>query len=146
MSGSSWPLCVSPSADSLIPATSIIPTSCVGLGHCNSAPCRIKRSIRVTSEATGARLVRQRSTSREHSPMRQYGFLSRCRLHANFGVSDRRFRFKPAGGFGGNPFRSKASPRCEWVLVPALANRRCVIHPILLWPAKASTLVIIYSF
>jgi hypothetical protein len=23
-------------------------------------------------------------------------------LHANFGVSDRRFRFKPAGGFGGN--------------------------------------------
>src|ERR1700739_3491200 len=22
---------------------------------------------------------------------------------ANFGVSDRRFRFKPAGGFGGNP-------------------------------------------
>src|SRR6202045_1529867 len=22
--------------------------------------------------------------------------------HANFGVSDRRFRFKPAGGFGGN--------------------------------------------
>ena len=32
---------------------------------------------RRTSEATGARLVRQRSTSREHSPMRQYGFLSR---------------------------------------------------------------------
>src|ERR1700747_3288473 len=23
-------------------------------------------------------------------------------LNANFGVSDRRFRFKPAGGFGGN--------------------------------------------
>jgi len=23
-------------------------------------------------------------------------------LAANFGVSDRRFRFKPAGGFGGN--------------------------------------------
>jgi hypothetical protein len=32
---------------------------------------------RRTSEATGARLVRQRSASREHSPMRQYGFLSR---------------------------------------------------------------------
>ena len=32
------------------------------------------------------------------------------------------------------PFRSKAAPHCEWVLVPALANRRCVIHPILLWP------------
>jgi hypothetical protein len=33
---------------------------------------------RRTSEATGARLVvRQRSTSREHSLMRQYGFLSR---------------------------------------------------------------------
>jgi hypothetical protein len=59
----------------------------------------------------------------------------------------------PTGDFGSNrqavsvetdrPFRSKAAPRCEWVLVPALANRRCVIHPILLWPAKASTLVII---
>src|SRR6202040_469724 len=77
-------------------------------------------------------------------------------LCANFGVFDRRFRFKPAGGFGSNrqagsvendrPFRSKAAPRCEWVLVPALANRRCVIHPILLWPAKASTLVIIIVF
>src|SRR5256885_6081745 len=32
---------------------------------------------RRTSEATGACLVRQRSTSREHSPMRQYGVLSR---------------------------------------------------------------------
>ena len=62
----------------------------------------------------------------------------------------------PTGDFGSNrqavsvetdrPFRSKAAPRCEWVLVPALANRRCVIYPILLWPAKASTLVIIYSF
>jgi hypothetical protein len=59
----------------------------------------------------------------------------------------------PTGDFGSNrqavsvetdrPFRSKAAPRCEWVLVPALANRRCVIHPILLWPVKASTLVII---
>src|SRR6185312_1502824 len=59
----------------------------------------------------------------------------------------------PTGDFGSNrqavsvetdrPFRSKAAPRCEWVLVPALANRRCVIYPILLWPAKASTLVII---
>jgi hypothetical protein len=59
----------------------------------------------------------------------------------------------PTGDFGSNrqavsvetdrSFRSKAAPRCEWVLVPALANRRCVIHPILLWPAKASTLVII---
>jgi hypothetical protein len=59
----------------------------------------------------------------------------------------------PTGDFGSNrqavsvetdrPFRSKAAPRCGWVLVPALANRRCVIHPILLWPAKASTLVII---
>ena len=59
----------------------------------------------------------------------------------------------PTGDFGSNrqavsvetdrPFRSKAAPRCEWVLVPALANRRCVIHPTLLWPAKASTLVII---
>jgi hypothetical protein len=58
----------------------------------------------------------------------------------------------PTGDFGSNrqavsvetdrPYRSKAAPRCEWVLVPALANRRCVIHPILLWPAKASTLVI----
>ncbi len=29
--------------------------------------------------------------------------LAACELpHANFGVSDRRFRFKPAGGFGGN--------------------------------------------
>jgi CRP-like cAMP-binding protein len=62
----------------------------------------------------------------------------------------------PTGDFGSNrqavsvetdrPFRSKAAPRCEWVLVPALANRRCVMHPILLWSAKASTLVIIYSF
>src|SRR5580704_17583206 len=43
----------------------------------------------------------------------------------------------PTGDFGSNrqavsvetdrPFRSKAAPRCEWVLVPALANRRCVI-------------------
>src|SRR5271156_3509045 len=59
----------------------------------------------------------------------------------------------PTGDFGSNrqavsvetdrPFRSKAAPRCGWVLVPTLANRRCVIHPILLWPAKASTLVII---
>ena len=59
----------------------------------------------------------------------------------------------PAGDFGSNrqavsvetdrPFRSKAAPRCGWVLVPTLANRRCVIHPILLWSAKASTLVII---
>jgi hypothetical protein len=32
---------------------------------------------RRTSEATGACLVRQRFTSREHSPVRQYGFLSR---------------------------------------------------------------------
>jgi hypothetical protein len=42
----------------------------------------------------------------------------------------------PTGDFGSNrqavsvetdrPFRSKAAPRCEWVLVPALANRRCV--------------------
>jgi len=31
-------------------------------------------------------------------------------------------------------------------LVPALANRRCEIHPTLLWPAKASTLVIIYIY
>jgi transposase len=62
----------------------------------------------------------------------------------------------PTGDFGSNrqavsvetdrPFRSKAAPRCGWVLVPTLANRRCVIHPILLWSAKASTLVIIYSF
>jgi hypothetical protein len=29
------------------------------------------------NEATGACLVRQRSTSREHSPVRQYGLLSR---------------------------------------------------------------------
>ena len=59
----------------------------------------------------------------------------------------------PTGDFGSNrqavsvetdrPFGSKAAPRCEWVLVPALANRRCVIHPTLLWPAKASTLAII---
>src|SRR5258706_12449295 len=59
----------------------------------------------------------------------------------------------PTGDFGSNrqavsvetdrPFRSKAAPRCAWGLVPALANRRCVIHPTLLWPAKASTLVII---
>src|SRR5436853_606589 len=56
----------------------------------------------------------------------------------------------PTGDFGSNrqavsvetdrPFRSKAAPRCGWVLVPTLANRRCVIHPILLWSAKASTL------
>jgi hypothetical protein len=62
----------------------------------------------------------------------------------------------PTGDFGSNrqavsvetdrPFRSKAAPRCGWVLVPALANRRCVIHPILLWSAKASTLVIIIVF
>jgi len=62
----------------------------------------------------------------------------------------------PTGDFGSNrqavsvetdrPFRSKAAPLCGWVLVPTLANRRCVIHPILLWSAKASTLVIIYSF
>jgi catechol 2,3-dioxygenase-like lactoylglutathione lyase family enzyme len=62
----------------------------------------------------------------------------------------------PTGDFGSNrqavsvetdrPFRSKAAPRCGWVLVPTLANRRCVIHPILLWPAKASTLVIIYIY
>jgi hypothetical protein len=61
----------------------------------------------------------------------------------------------PTGDFGSNrqavsvetdrPFRSKAAPRCGWVLVPTLANRRCVTHPILLWSAKASTLVIIYS-
>src|SRR5205085_7733194 len=54
----------------------------------------------------------------------------------------------PTGDFGSNrqavsvetdrPFRSKAAPRCGWVLVPTLANRRCVIHPILLWSAKAS--------
>src|SRR6202043_2038218 len=59
----------------------------------------------------------------------------------------------PTGDFGSNrqavsvetdrPFRSKAAPRCGWVLVPTLANRRRVIHPILLWSAKASTLVII---
>src|SRR5258708_3614110 len=59
----------------------------------------------------------------------------------------------PTGDFGSNrqavsvetdrPFRSKAAPRCGWVLVPTLANRRCVIHPILLWSAKASILVII---
>src|SRR4051794_25167044 len=59
----------------------------------------------------------------------------------------------PTGDFGSNrqavsvetdrPFRSKSAPRCGWVLVPTLANRRCVIHPILLWSAKASTLVII---
>src|SRR5689334_16849840 len=58
----------------------------------------------------------------------------------------------PTGDFGSNrqavsvetdrPFRSKAAPRCGWVLVPTLANRRCVIHPILLWSGKASTLVI----
>src|SRR5204863_8172106 len=29
-------------------------------------------------------------------------FQSSWRVTANFGVSDRRFRFKPAGGFGGN--------------------------------------------
>src|ERR1700732_3044449 len=62
----------------------------------------------------------------------------------------------PTGDFGSNrqavsvetdrPFRSKAAPRCGWVLVPTLANRRCVIHPILLWPAKASTLVIIIVY
>jgi hypothetical protein len=64
---------------------------------------------------------------------------------ANFGVSDRRFRFKPAGGFGGNrqAVSVQSGTPCGWVLVPTLANRRCVIHPILLWPAKASTLVII---
>src|SRR3954454_22106858 len=59
----------------------------------------------------------------------------------------------PTGDFGSNrqavsvetdrPFRSKSAPRCGWGLVPTLANRRCVIHPILLWSAKASTLVII---
>ena len=59
----------------------------------------------------------------------------------------------PTGDFGSNrqavsvetdrPFRSKSAPRCGWVLVPTLANRRCVIHPILLWSAKASTFVII---
>src|SRR3954451_11194132 len=62
----------------------------------------------------------------------------------------------PTGDFGSNrqavsvetdrPFRSKSAPRCGWVLVPTLANRRCVIHPILLWSAKASTLVIIIVF
>src|SRR5437763_1799069 len=62
----------------------------------------------------------------------------------------------PTGDFGSNrqavsveterPFRSKSAPRCGWVLVPTLANRRCVIHPILLWSAKASTLVIIIVY
>src|SRR6266404_5327485 len=62
----------------------------------------------------------------------------------------------PTGDFSSNrqavsvetdrPFRSKAAPRCEWVLVPALANSSCVIYPILLWPAKASTLVIIIVY
>src|SRR5436305_12541372 len=62
----------------------------------------------------------------------------------------------PTGDFGSNrqavsvetdrPFRSKAAPRCGWVLAPTLANRRCVIHPILLWPAQASTLVIISGY
>jgi hypothetical protein len=33
------------------------------------------RRGRRTNEALRARLVRQRSTSREHPPMRQYGFL-----------------------------------------------------------------------
>ena len=32
-------------------------------------------------------------------PIERIGLESEC---ANFGVSDRRFRFKPAGGFGGN--------------------------------------------
>src|SRR5437764_14451031 len=59
----------------------------------------------------------------------------------------------PTGDFGSNrqavsvetdsPFRSKSAPRCGWVLVPTLADRRWVIHPILLCPAQASTLVII---
>jgi tetratricopeptide (TPR) repeat protein len=76
-----------------------------------------------------------------------YAWLGLCKLQ----ISE-----FPTGDFGSNrqavsvetdrPFRSKAAPRCEWVLVPALANRRCVIHPILLWSAKASTLVIIIVF
>src|SRR5580704_693930 len=35
------------------------------------------------NEATGARLVRQRLTSREHSPVRQYGFSS-CSPRSKF--------------------------------------------------------------
>src|SRR2546423_8288107 len=35
-------------------------------------------------------------------PNRIYPAASGLDLRANFGVSDRRFRFKPAGGFGGN--------------------------------------------
>ncbi len=58
------------------------------------------------------------------------------------------FGSKPAGGFGGNrqAVSVQSGTRCGWVLVPTLANRRCVIHPILLWSAKASTLVIIIVF
>ncbi len=52
----------------------------------------------------------------------------------------RRFRWKPQA------VSVQSDTRCGWVLVPTLANRRCVIHPILLWSAKASTLVIIIVF
>jgi len=62
----------------------------------------------------------------------------------------------PAGDFGSNrqaisvetdrPFRSKAAPDPEGVLVPASANRRCSDDPILPWLPKASILVFIVQF
>ena len=74
-------------------------------------------------------------------------------IRAKVGLLELQISEFPTGDFGSNrqavsvetdrPFRSKSAPRCGWVLVPTLANRRCVIHPILLWSAKASTLVII---
>src|SRR2546421_9890161 len=66
-------------------------------------------------------------------------------LLANFGVSDRRFRFKPAGGFRGN--RQAVSVQIGTPLRmgfgPDFGEPPLRMHPILLWSAKASTLVII---
>ena len=49
--------------------------------HCLMKQKEELRLGRKTSEATGARVVRQCSTSGEHSPMRQYRFLSRSPAH-----------------------------------------------------------------
>jgi hypothetical protein len=53
---------------------------------------------------------------------------------ANFGVSGRRFRFEPAGGFGGNrqAISVQSGTLLRGVSGPALANRRCVTQPNLL--------------
>src|SRR5882757_9606129 len=117
------------------------------LAHERSRERRV-RDPRTVARASRTRNGAIRATSRLLSPSAPLAARSEPLRLSALQISE-----FPAGDFGSNrqavsvetdrPFRSKSAPRCGWVLVPTLANRRCVIHPILLWSAKASTLVII---